>query len=73
MRRTFRVGLIAILLGVALATTAWFLSGPPSVRYAGSQGRVAATVALRTGGTAPPAQVTIDLGGGIRIVAARLP
>ena len=73
MRRTFRVGLIVILLLAAIGTAAWFLRPPPSVRYAGSRGPIEAMVALRTGGAAAPAQVTVELGGGVRIVAARLP
>jgi hypothetical protein len=42
------------------------------VRYAGSRGAIEAMVSLRTGGSAPPEKLTVDLGGGVRIVATRL-
>ncbi|HEY7956854.1 MAG TPA: hypothetical protein VII38_16230 [Polyangia bacterium] len=72
MRSSVRVGLVAILLVTAIATAAWFLEPPPSVRYAGSRGAIEAMVSLRTGGSAPPEKLTVDLGGGVRIVATRL-
>jgi hypothetical protein len=72
MRSAFRVGLVAILLAAA-GVTVWFVTRPRSaVRYAGAQGSVAATVALHLDGPAPPS-VTVDLGNGVRVVAARLP
>lgn len=72
MRSSVRVGLITILLVAAIATAAWFLRPPASVRYAGSRDGIEAMVSLRTGGSASPEKLTVDLGGGVRIVATRL-
>jgi len=72
MRAATRVGLVVILLAGAGAGILFFLRRPPSVRYAGSSGSVGATVSLRMEGPAPPS-VTVDVGNGVRITAARLP
>jgi hypothetical protein len=72
MHRAFRLGLVVILLAAAGATALFFVRPHPQLRYAGSAAGVAATVALRLDGPAPPS-VTVDLGNGVRVIAARLP
>jgi hypothetical protein len=67
------IGLIVLLVGAAIATAVFFLKPQPGLRYAGAAGKVSATVNLRLDGIAPPSTVTIDLGNGVQVVAARLP
>jgi hypothetical protein len=71
--RAATVGGIAVLVGAAAAVAVWLARPVKALRYAGTQGAVRAEVALELDGTAPPDEVTVDLGRAGKVVAHRLP
>jgi hypothetical protein len=73
VRAATRVGGLVLLVAAVLAVVLFLVRAPASVKYAGGSGGVSATVSLRLPGGPAPSQVTVDLGNGVRVVAARLP
>ncbi len=71
------LGVAAVLAAAVAVAVVWLARPVSQVRYVGelrtpAGGRVAASVSLRLDGIAPPAQVTVDLGGGLAVVAHKL-
>ena len=71
--RATRIGMFVLLVGAAAVTAVWLLARPAAVRYAGVSGSTSALVSLRVAAGQPaPEQVTVDVGNGVQIKAARL-
>jgi hypothetical protein len=67
-----RIGGIVVLVAALIAVGVLFLAPSSAVRYAGQAAGTEVLVSLRLGAQPVPPQVTVDLGDGRKVIAARL-